>query len=155
MGDVQFFVHPYIITVVLGIGIFAILPIGAPSGIGTFYNMYQTFTFAPVVPIIVRANDITIFVKYKFVGIAESGREDFKITAIGIGSYNDSLIGVVIIFSICGSDIGPNIPYAPIDPSIGTFYGTRHPMSAKTDMYPVSMGDGGFVRHDPIPVLIR
>src|SRR5690606_23515537 len=83
-GAVHILVHPNVITVVLGICIFSVLPIGSPTGIGTIHNIDQSLTFPGMVAIVVRTYHIAIFIKNKFVGVPKPMGKHLKVTAIGV-----------------------------------------------------------------------
>ena len=152
-GLVQFFFHPHVVAVVFGVGIFAVLPVGAPAGVRAFYDVYQALTFAGVVAVVVGGDEVSVFVKSKFVGIAQAGGENFKIAAVGIGTGNNPGVGVRKISPIHGGDVGANVANVPINPAIRAFGHPRHPVSTESDVYRVSIGDGGFFTHFPFFII--
>src|SRR6185503_12916569 len=49
---VHFFIHPDLITVIIRIPVFAVLPIAAPSNVSAVNNIDQTFRFSRMITIV-------------------------------------------------------------------------------------------------------
>ena len=96
--------------------------------------MNQSFTFTFMIAIIILTDDISIFIKGKFMGISQPCSKHFKVRSVRIRSHQNSLIGIEMIFSFFICKIGSNITYPPINFPIGSFYGTRHPMSTEANV---------------------
>ena len=137
-GLVQFFVHPHVVLVVFGVGILAVLPVGAPARIRAFYNVYEALAFTGVVAIVVGRDEVAVFIKSKFVGVAQASGKNFKIAAIGIGAGNKARVGIGQFFSINGGDVGPNITNVPVNPAIRAFGNARHAVATKANVHRVS-----------------
>src|SRR5690606_861475 len=95
-GAIHILVHPNVITIVLGICIFSVLPIGPPTGIRTIHNIDQSLAFPGMVAIVVRTYYIAIFIKNKFMGVPKSVGKYLKVAAIGIGPNDYPFVGIFI-----------------------------------------------------------
>src|SRR5690606_7523025 len=101
-GAVHILVHPNVVTIVLGICIFSILPIGSPTGIRAIYNIDQPLTFPSMVAIVIRTNYIAIFIKDKFVGVSKSMGKHLKVATIGMGPNDYPFIRIFIGTAVQG-----------------------------------------------------
>ena len=150
---VQFFLHPHVVAVVFGVGVFAILPVGTPACIGTFHDVHEAFTFARMVAVVVGGNEVAVLVESKLVGVAQTSGENFKIAAVGVTTGNGARVGVGPFFAIYGGDVGANVANVPIDAPVGAFGYTRHAVSAKPDVYGITRGQGGLFAQYAVFVL--
>ena len=150
----QFFVHPNFIFIVFGIGVFAILPVGTPTCIRTLNNMYQSLAFARVVAVVIRRNQVAVFVKHKFVGVAQTVGKNFKIAAVGVGASNNTGVGMFMFFPIGSRNISANVTDIPVNASVRAFRYARHAMSAKADVNAVAVADRCFFINDSVAVAV-
>ena len=93
-----------------------------------------------MVAIIVFTDQVAIFIENKLMGIAITVSKHSKITAIGITPYDDTTVGMIIIFTVYVFTVKTDITDLPVDPAIGPQFNTRHTMTAETDVDAISMG---------------
>ena len=87
-----------------------------------------------MVTVVVRTDQVTVGIEDKFVGIPQSMGDDFKVAAVGIASYNDTLVRIHIMFAVRSSDVGPGVTNSPVDLTVRSHDQTRHAMAAKSDV---------------------
>src|SRR5690606_5318140 len=107
-----------------------------------------------MITIIVHADKVGIFIKDKFMHIAEAMSKYFKIATIGICPNNHSLIRMLPLLSVRTYAIKANIPHRPIDPAVRADFQTRHIVATETDVDSVTMLDGLLFNLDAIAVYV-
>ena len=138
-GNIHFFIHPYLISVVVWITVFTELPVGSPSDIRTVHDVNQALTLTSVVSVVVFADHVTIFIKHKLMCISVAIGEHFKITAIRIGSYDNATVGMFPLFSAFIGAAESDITNLPVDFSFRSHFNTRHAMAAETHVDTISV----------------
>src|SRR5690606_7016280 len=113
--QVHAFVHPDLIRIIGRITVLSVLPIAAPSSIGTIDDVHQALLFSGMVPVIVLTDDIAIFVKYELVCIAQPMGEYLKVGTVRIGPHNHTAIGIPVETAV---------PDLPIQSPIGAVLDT-------------------------------
>ena len=82
--QVHFFIHPNFVSIVSRIPVFSVLPVASPTCVRAVYNIYQPFFFTWMIPVVVFADDISIFIKYKLVRIPKTCCKHFEVASVGI-----------------------------------------------------------------------
>src|SRR5690625_5631701 len=88
-------VHPHLVGVVFGIGVFAQLPVGTPAAVGAIHQVHQAFVLALVVAVVIDGDQVDIFVEYKFMCVAYAVGENIIIAAIGLAATIHTAVGVI------------------------------------------------------------
>ena len=148
----QLLIHPYFVQVITRVGVFTILPVGSPAHISSVHDVHESLAFARVVSVVIRRNQVSVFVKHKLVGVAKPGGKYLKIASVWIGPHDHTLVRMAVIDALFSRDIGAYIAYAPIDPAIRPLYSTRHPMPAKPDMDAIAVADRFFLIQNPVAI---
>ena len=144
---IHLLIHPHFIRIVFRIPVFTELPVCSPPDVCTFYHIYNALALARVVAIIVFTDQVAIFIKHKFMGVAIAVSKHFEITAIGITPYDDATVGMIIIFTVYIFTVKTDIADLPVDPSIGSQFHTRHSMTAEADVNAIAMRQRGLALH--------
>ena len=97
-----------------------------------------------MVAVIVFTDQISMFIKCKFVGVTKSGCKYFKITPIRISPCYNTTIGIFPFFSCLVFSVKANISNLPINPAVWTHFHTRHSMTTKSYMNPKTSRNGCF-----------
>ncbi|MCY1562368.1 hypothetical protein D9M68_997480 [compost metagenome] len=75
-----------------------------------------------MVTIIIRADDISVLIKDKLMGIAVAVRKDLKIRTVGVATYNYPFIREEMPVTGLVYHIHPGVTNAPIDLSVWPFH---------------------------------
>src|SRR5690606_30715899 len=138
-GEIHFFIHPHFVAVVIGISVFAILPIAAPACIRAVDDINQALLFTGMINIVIFADDVSVFVKHKLMRIAYTVGKDLEIAAIGIGTSNNTAVWILPFLSIRSRTIKTDIADLPVQAAVGTHFYAGHAVAGKADVYAIAM----------------
>ncbi len=138
-------VHPDFIVVVFGVGVLAVLPVGAPARVGAVHDVHQPLAFARMVAVVVGTDEVAVLVEHELVGVAQARSKYFKISSVWVRPDDYALVGIAVFVPLHVGKISSDVADTPVNPPVGAFHRARHTMTAEADVDAEAVGDGSFL----------
>ncbi len=94
------------------------LPMQAPCGHAAFHNVNESLAFAPIITVIVHAEEVAELVEDGLLSIAHPQGKDLQAGPIGFASHDGAAIGIKVVLSILAGCIDPLVCNRPIDSAV-------------------------------------
>src|SRR5690606_12146845 len=147
-------IHPHFIAIVIGVAVLSKLPVYTPTQISTIGDIDESLTLAAVIAVVIFTDQVSILIKNEIVRIPISVGKDFKVAAVRISPDNHTAVRMLPPLSIGSNPVKSYIANLPVNLSFRSHNGTRHSVSAKTDVDAIAVRYRSFFIDNSIPICI-
>ncbi len=134
-------VHPDVVAVVLRVGVLAVLPVRAPAAVGSVRDVDETLGLALMIAVVVDADQVAVLVEGELLQVADAGREDLEVRAVGLRAHDRALIRIGPALAGLVDDVESDVSDLPVDPAVRSADQPRHAVPAERGVDVVALAD--------------